>query len=158
MLGASTISSNPMKTQLRYANRLRTLGLPTLEYRRERSDMIQVYKIVNNIDKVDKSKFFTMASNTITRGHSKKKLFKYRFRLTLRANSFSNRVANTWNSLTENVISAPSLNAFKSRLNQCWKRHPRKFEAACYNPHQSTTRRDQYQETSEEAAGLPIDV
>ena len=63
MLGASTISSNPMKTQLRYANRLRTLGLPTLEYRRERSDMIQVYKIVNNINK---------ASNTMTRGYSKK--------------------------------------------------------------------------------------
>ena len=55
-------------SHLGYVDRLRTLGLPTLEYRRERSDMIQMYKIVNNIDKVDKSKFFT-------RGHSKK-LFK----------------------------------------------------------------------------------
>ena len=82
--------------------------------------MIQVYKIVNNIDKVDKSKFFTMASNTITSGYSKK-LFKNRIRLTLRANSFSNRVVNTWNSLTENVVGAPSLNAF----NQCWKRQVR---------------------------------
>ena len=85
--------------------------------------MIQVYKTVNNIDKVDKSKFFTMASNTTTRGHSKE-LFKNRFRLTIRANSFSNWVMNTWNLFTENVVNAPSLNAFKSRLNQCWKKHP----------------------------------
>ena len=47
-------------SHLGYADRLKTLGLPTLEYRRERGDMIQVYKIVNNIDKVDKSKVFTM--------------------------------------------------------------------------------------------------
>ena len=45
-------------SNLGYADRLKTLGLPTLEYRRERSDMIQVYKIVNYIDKVDKSDFF----------------------------------------------------------------------------------------------------
>ena len=61
-------------SHLGYADRLKTLGLPMLEYRREPSKMIDVYKIVNNIDKVDKSKFFTMATNT-TRGHSKK-LFK----------------------------------------------------------------------------------
>ena len=57
--------------------------------------MIQVYKIVNNIDKVDKSNVFTKASNTTTRGHSKKKMFKNRFRPTAVANSFSNRVVNT---------------------------------------------------------------
>ena len=42
-----------------YEDRLRTLGLPSLEYRRERSDMIQVYKIMHGIDKVDKDKFFS---------------------------------------------------------------------------------------------------
>ena len=44
-------------SHLGYADRLRTLGLPTLEYIRERSDMIQVYNIVNNMDKLDMSKF-----------------------------------------------------------------------------------------------------
>ena len=34
----------------RYSERLRKLGLPTLEYRRERADLIQVYQILNNID------------------------------------------------------------------------------------------------------------
>ena len=49
-------------SHLGYGDRLKTLGLPTLEYRRERSDMIQVYKLKNNTDKVDKSIFFTMAT------------------------------------------------------------------------------------------------
>ena len=43
-----------------YEDRLKTLGLPSLEYRRERSDMIQVYKIMHGIDRVDKDKFFTV--------------------------------------------------------------------------------------------------
>ena len=38
-------------------DRLRSLGLPSLEYRRERADMIQMYKILHDIDKVDKDKF-----------------------------------------------------------------------------------------------------
>ncbi len=37
-----------------YQDRLRILGLPSLEYRRERADMIQVYKILHGIDKLDK--------------------------------------------------------------------------------------------------------
>ena len=61
--------------QLLYEDRLKTLGLPSLEYRRERSDMIQVYKIMHNIDKVDKDKFFTVNRYSATHGHSLK-LFK----------------------------------------------------------------------------------
>ena len=38
-------------------------------------------------------------------------------RLNVRANSFSNRVVDTWNNLPEDVVNAPSVNAFKSRLN-----------------------------------------
>ena len=38
---------------LPYPERLRKLGLPSLEYRRERSDLVQVYKILNDIDIVD---------------------------------------------------------------------------------------------------------
>ena len=39
---------------LPYPRRLKSLGLPSLEYRRDRADMVQVYKILNGIDKVDK--------------------------------------------------------------------------------------------------------
>ena len=40
-------------SHMSYEERLRHLGLPTLEYRRARADMVQVYKIINQIDKVD---------------------------------------------------------------------------------------------------------
>ena len=60
---------------LSYEDILNTLGLPSLEYRRERSGMIQVYKIMHGIDKVDKDKFFTVNMYSVTRDHSLK-LFK----------------------------------------------------------------------------------
>ena len=115
---------------LPYEDRLRTLGLPSLEYRRERSDMIQVYKILHGIGRVDKDKFFTLNRLAATRGHSIK-LYKKRSRLKVRANCFSNRVVDTWNSLTEDIVNAPSLNAFKSRLNRFWREHPYKFNPSC---------------------------
>ena len=115
---------------LSYPERLRKLGLPSLEYRRERSDLIQVYKILNDIDKINKDKLLTLSAYGATRGHPKK-IFKERPRLNIRANSFSNRVVNTWNNLPEHVVMAPSVNAFKSRLNTHWKGHPHKFEPAC---------------------------
>ena len=120
---------------LSYPERLRKLGLPTLEYRRERerererADLIQVYKILNDI--LDKEKFFTRAQYTAKRGHSFK-LHKRRFRLNVRANVFSNRVINVWNDLPENIINAPSVNAFKNRLNNHWHGHPYKLVPACY--------------------------
>ena len=93
----------------------------SLEYRRERerSDMIQVYKILHGIDRVDKDKFLTLNRLAATRGHSLK-LFKKRSRLMVRANWFSNRVVDSWNSLTEDIVNGPSLNAFKRRLNRFW--------------------------------------
>ena len=48
------------------------MGLPSLEYRQERADVIQEYKIIHSIDKVDKNKLFTLSEYTATRGHSLK--------------------------------------------------------------------------------------
>ena len=137
---------------LSYEERLRALGLTSLEYRRERADMIQVYKIMHGIDKIDKDKFFTMHTYAATRGHSLK-LFKRRSRLLVRANSFSHRVVDNWNSLTEDIVNAPSLNAFKSRLNRFWREHPNKFSPSCYAPGQrSREDRIHHQNASEEAS------
>ena len=59
----------PSCKNLSYPERLRKLGLLTLEYRRVRADLIQVYKILNDIHIVDKEKLFTRAQYTATRGH-----------------------------------------------------------------------------------------
>ena len=42
-----------LEIPLKIPERLRKLEIPTLESRRERGDLISIYKMVNNIDKVD---------------------------------------------------------------------------------------------------------
>ena len=51
---------------LSYQERLKKLGLPSLEYRRERADLIEVYKIMNNIDQVEKDTFFKFPNYAAT--------------------------------------------------------------------------------------------
>ena len=99
------------------SERLKSLGLSTREYRREWVDMIYVYKILHNIDKADKEKIFQMAPYTSTRGYPLK-LFKKRNSLHLRSNYFSHHVIDLWNVLSTNLVTAPSLNAFKIHLNK----------------------------------------
>ena len=114
---------------LSYIERNRKCGLPTLEYRRQRADMIQVFKFVHKLDFVSADLFDIRDTR---RGH-KYKFFKRRFRTSARQNVFSNRVVDTWNSLPEYVVDAPSIDSFKRRINKLWV-GPYKFEARCYLP------------------------
>ena len=41
--------------------------------------------------------------------------------VSLFGNIIEYRTVNRWNSLTEEVVSAPSLNSFKSRLDELWR-------------------------------------
>ena len=43
----------PELRELTYEERLREMGLPTVQDRRERGDLITLYKIVNGIEKLD---------------------------------------------------------------------------------------------------------
>ena len=61
-----------------------------------------VYKILNDIDMVNKDKLFTMSHNIGTRGHQFK-IYKNRYRLNVRGNYFSKRVIDSWNELPENT-------------------------------------------------------
>ena len=94
---------------LSYPERLRQLGLPSLEYIRERADLVEVYKIMHNIDKIDKDNLFAFPTYTVTRGHQFK-LASKQHRLKIRSNSFSLRVIDSWNALPQHVVMAPSLN------------------------------------------------
>ena len=66
------------------------------------------------------------ARNSTTRGHSKK-LFHQRSTNSTRKNFFSNRIIPVWNSLPEEVVSAPSKDNFKIRLDKFWEQQPMKF-------------------------------
>ena len=90
-----------------YLDRLRILGLTTLETKFVRADLIEVYKIFNGLDSLDPGRFFVWYVG-VTRGHSFK-LFKKRVSLDVGRYKFGNRVCNEWNLLTEDVVSAGSL-------------------------------------------------
>ena len=116
---------------LPYQERLRKLKLPSLEHRRKRGDAIEVYKYLHGQYNVQ-SPNLQLNKDAITRGHSMK-LAKTRPRLNLRANYFSNRVVNLWNNLPDSVVMAPSVNAFKARLDKHWKDLPSLYDPACLN-------------------------
>jgi hypothetical protein len=104
---------------LSYQERLATLQLPTLKYRRFRGDMIEVFKILNNF--YDSEAVPTLVRNldTRTRGHSCK-LSVQRCQYDIRKYSFCNRVVGMWNALPEHVVNSASLNVFKNGLDKHW--------------------------------------
>ena len=111
--------------------RLRKLKLPSLEHRRRRGDAIEVYKYLSGQYNVQ-SPALELNRDAITRGNSMK-LTKTRSRLNIRGNYFSKRVVNLWNSLPEEVITAPSVDAFKGRLDRHWENLPSVFSPVCLN-------------------------
>ena len=99
-----------------YEERLRCLGLWTLEERRNRQDLIEVFKMLRGFSKVSLQELFMLDVNSKgTRGHSCK-LVKTRCTRDITKYFFSNRVINRWNSLDQRTVDASSINVFKSRL------------------------------------------
>ena len=107
----------PDLKELPYETRLKKLQLPSLYYRR--GDMIEVYKYMYNIYDVDTSSLLDRDQDSHTRGHPYK-LKKVYCRTETRHAFFSLRVVDTWNGLPERVVTAPSLNSFKNRLDKVW--------------------------------------
>ena len=101
-----------------YRDRLKALKLPSLYYRRARGDIIEVYKYLHGIYKVNKMPL-QMIYNAVTRGHSLK-LKKKRVTARQRRSYFRHWVVNRWNSLTEDVVSAHTLNAFTAKRDKLW--------------------------------------
>ena len=87
-----------------YEERLRNLGLPSLQHRRRRGDMIYAYKIFTGVVDIDKDVFFETSTSS-TRGHQYKIVKKKATRMS-RINTFSNRIIDDWNSLPKEVVSA----------------------------------------------------
>jgi hypothetical protein len=116
--------------EMNYIDRLKYLDLPTLTYRRDRGDMIEVYKLLHSKYDEDlpvllKKRDIHMA-RTGQRGHNLM-LLKQRANKKLRQHSFSLRVTDLWNSLPDKVVNAPSVNSFKNRLDKCWKNQEARF-------------------------------
>ena len=107
-------SNIPSISALTYEERLKRTGLISLENRRLRADLLEVFKILKGFVKVDPATHFSM-SDRRSRGHTLK-LEKPRARLELRRHFFSNRVIDAWNSLPGYMVEATSTNMFKAAL------------------------------------------
>lgn len=111
-----TFSEKHLIDDMEYVNRLRFLGLTTLETRRARGDMIEVYKLFHGHYDVDVSTIFTLKTETRTRQNHSLVIYKELVKSKTVKRSFRHRVVDLWNSLNEDIVNAPSLNVFKNRL------------------------------------------
>ena len=118
MLESVQSKATAMVYGMRHRNseeRRKLLGLMTLEQRRDRGDMIEVYKILNGHTKIDPSLFWEVREarngsrlvKELANGGKKQ-----------RHDFFSYRVIQRWNLLPVNVKLAPSLDSFKTRLDK----------------------------------------
>ena len=106
----------PGLKDLKYEERLEKIKLPSMKYRRERGDMIEVYKYTHGLYSTPPP--FTVDTNK-TRGHSLK-IKKQQPTTNPRQAFFSIRIENNWNSLPDHIVNAKTINGFKNGLDRHW--------------------------------------
>ena len=98
-----------------YKERLREPGLFSLEKRRLQEDLIVAFQYLKRAYKQEREQLFIRLD--MKRGYGFK-LRQGRFRLDIRRKFFTQtqRVVMHWNRLPKEVVDAPSMEAFKARL------------------------------------------
>ena len=103
-----------------YEEKIREIGLESLEERRNKQDLIQTFKIIHGYDKVSSNTWFKFMDKN--RQHRTRlavedySLEHRRARLDLRHNFFSHRTTKTWNNLPPDVRKKCSVTSFKHSL------------------------------------------
>jgi len=115
----------PGMKDIPYKDRLKQLGLWTLEERRNRADLLEMFKMLIGKSTPCFDSLFERNMLSITRGHSVK-LVKHRCNLDLQKYFFSERVVDRCNQLSEDCISCDTVNKFKGKLDMM-RRHKMGF-------------------------------
>ena len=87
---------------MEYEERLRQTRLVTLEARRTRADINEVFKIMKGLEGLNREEFFDMEVDMRTSGHTLRGA-----RLDCRKYSFSQRVVTNWNALVLDLAYRP---------------------------------------------------
>jgi len=100
---------------LPYKERLKELGLFSLEKRRLQGDLIAAFQYLKGAYRKDREEHFIGLSSSRTRRNGFK-LEEGRFRLDIRKIFFTVRLVRQWNRQPSKVVDALFLEAFKARL------------------------------------------
>ena len=102
--------------------RLIRMGLSTLEERRIRGDLIQIYKLahgLNILDEKNSPKFGLYNTYKTSLKGIDLKLERELVKNSLpRYDFLYNRIVNSWNGLTNEIVHSSSLNRFKSKIDE----------------------------------------
>ena len=106
-----------------YEERLAEVKMTTLERRRERGDLITMYRIMTGQDDVDPSLWFqpiATSRNGLGTRHASglHNVVQQRSKGEVREKNFSQRVVSAWNNLPDSVKGAGCVNTFKNRLDE----------------------------------------
>jgi len=101
-----------------YEDRLKCAGIETLKQRREKIDMIHVYKFM----KIGDRKFNHVSDrhNINTRSVKNENLIQEKCRTNIRQHFFDNRVVNKWNNLPLELRNVETVKKFKNMYNDLY--------------------------------------
>ena len=102
----------PGLKNLPYVDRLRALRLWSLGERRNRSDLLEVFKMKQGLSAAPFDQMFKLNRTERTHGHHIK-IAKQGCRLDIRKYFFSDRVVTCWNGLDKEAINTKTINNFK---------------------------------------------
>ncbi|CAF1043099.1 unnamed protein product, partial [Brachionus calyciflorus] len=114
----------PTINRLEYTERLKKLNLTTLETRRLRGDLIQMFKIFKGFDEVNW--FNNVVFKNIGSDSTAPQLRSHEFvverqlvkNCDQRHNFFINRVSTFWNRLPRDVVNSTDINSFKNKIDK----------------------------------------
>ena len=106
---------------LPYEVRLKKLDMLSLENRRVRGDLIQTFKLLNQLEEVSLINGINSANErvgSLRRPHDRRLVREINKKGTHRYNFLTNRVVNAWNNRSREAVNAKSVNSFKAIIDR----------------------------------------